>query len=291
MTNTHHPAPSPQVIGFIPSRYGSTRLRAKALQDICGRPMVARVLQGAMEAKTLSRVIVLTDDRRIYDAAVSNGGEALMTPESCRNGTERIAAALEQVGCDIAVNIQGDEPLITGEFIDQAVQPLLDEPDLPVSTLACRLTDCAELDNPSFVKVVCDKRMNALYFSRSTIPYAGFHTAICNAPERPVEGWWKHYGIYVYRAEIVKLMMTIEPSFLELSERLEQLRLLENGYRIRVVEVPPRLISVDTAEDLERARAFFKAHSSQLTAYSLQLTAHSLQLTAHSSQLSVKSSK
>lgn len=224
-------------------------------------PMVARVLKGAQEAKTLSRVIVLTDDQRIFDSAVSFGGEAMMTPESCRNGTERIAAALEKIDCDIAVNIQGDEPLITGDFIDRAVEPLLCEPDLKVSTIANPMTNCSDLENPSMVKVVCDRNMNALYFSRSPIPYAGFNEKLCTSPRGDLQGYWKHLGIYVYRSDVVKAIPKMEPTFLETAERLEQLRLLENGFKIRVVPVPPRLISVDTAEDLEKVRAFVKAQS------------------------------
>jgi 3-deoxy-manno-octulosonate cytidylyltransferase (CMP-KDO synthetase) len=293
--------PNDSVIGFIPSRYGSTRLPGKPLQDICGLPMVVRVLQGAQTAKLLSQVMVLTDDRRIYDVVVQNNGEAMMTPESCRNGSERIAWALEKLPCDLAVNIQGDEPLITGDYIDTAVRPLLDNPTIPVGTIACPFQKVSkvsevsslksqvsslkskvqslksnvneinkvnedygidEFNNPSMVKVVCDRQGFALYFSRSPIPYPGQQSSVVSCQSSVIghqssvigHRFLKHLGLYVYRSEVLKIMSKAEPTPLELEEKLEQLRFLEMGYRIKVSMVPEGLISVDTQEDLDKVR-------------------------------------
>lgn len=245
---------NPIIIGFIPARYASARLPGKALADIAGLPMVVRTLQGASQAKTLSRCIVLTDDRRIFDAVTEHSGEALMTPVSCRNGTERIAYALDQIPCDIAVNIQGDEPEITGEYVDNAVAPLLDDDSLDISTLVCPVKDEDELYDVSANKVVLDLNGFALYFSRSTIPYP-CHTDFSGGG---YEKWWKHIGLYVYKSEVVKALMQTEPTFLETAEKLEQLRMLEMGYRIKVVKVNEALIGVDTSEDLEAIRRRFK---------------------------------
>ena len=244
------------VIGFIPARYASTRLPGKALEDIGGLPMVVRTLRGASQAETLSRCIVLTDDRRIFDAVLAHGGEAMMTPESCNNGTERIGYALDEIDCDIAVNIQGDEPQISGDYIDRAVKPLMEDEKVQIVTLACPVSSKEELLNPSAVKLVCDRQGNAMYFSRSTIPYPG-HTDFSN---HDYSRWLKHIGLYVYRSEIVKALLIAEPSFLETAEKLEQIRMLELGYKIRVAVVEKALIGVDTTEDLERVCAFFKTH-------------------------------
>ena len=244
------------IIGFIPARFASTRLPGKALADIAGLPMVVRTLQGASQAKTLSRCIVLTDDRRIFDAVAEHGGEALMTPESCRNGTERIAYALDEIPCDIAVNIQGDEPEITGGYVDGAVVPMLEDETIDISTLVCPVKDEDELYDVSANKVVLDKNDFALYFSRSTIPYP------CNTDfsNGGYDRWWKHIGLYVYKSEVVKALMKTEPTFLETAEKLEQLRMLEMGYRIKVVKVKEAQIGVDTPEDLEAIRNHFKNH-------------------------------
>jgi 3-deoxy-manno-octulosonate cytidylyltransferase (CMP-KDO synthetase) len=253
-----------QIIGFIPARYASTRLPGKPLLDIAGIPMIVRVLQGASQAKTLSRILVLTDDQRIFDTVVKYQGEALLTPASCRNGTERIASVLDKIPCSIAVNIQGDEPLISGKLIDRAVQPLLDDPEITVSTLACPISEAGELSDASIVKVICDRNNYALYFSRSPIPFPDY--LLLNSKGHQIKKgiWWKHIGLYVYYPEIVKLMLFTTPTTLETAEKLEQLRLLELGLKIRVVKVDANLIGVDTMEDLEKARAFFTDEKSKM---------------------------
>ena len=246
-----------KIVGFIPARYDSTRLPGKALADIAGLPMVVRTLRGAETAETLTRAIVLTDDQRIMEAVTSHGGEAMMTPACCRNGTERIAYALGKIDCDIAVNIQGDEPLITGEIIDKAVQPLLKDSAIAIATLACPIIEWEELEHPAAVKVVCDRGGFALYFSRSPIPYRNHSSLVTGQSYSEKVIGLKHIGLYVYRSEVVKDITSAEPTPLETAEKLEQLRMLEMGYGIKVSVISERLIGVDTPEDLEGVRNMF----------------------------------
>ena len=245
------------VTGFIPARYGSTRLPGKALANICGLPMVVRVMQGASGAKTLDRLTALTDDIRILEAITNHGGEAVLTPVSCKNGTERIGYVLDEIPCSIAVNIQGDEPLITGEIIDKAVKPLLEDESIDIATLACPIDSIQETNNPSAVKVVCDIEGFALYFSRSPIPYRDLkNNEVSMETELPLG--LKHIGLYVYRSQVVKAIASAAPTPLELAEKLEQLRMLEMGFKIKVVVIQDELIGVDTAGDLEKIREIFR---------------------------------
>lgn len=244
------------IIGFIPARYGSTRFPGKPLADIAGLPMIVRVYNGAAQAQTLSGLIVLTDDRRIAEAVERYGGEAMMTPESCRNGAERIASALERVPCDIAVNIQGDEPMIRGEHIDRAVEQLVKLPEIEAATLACPIVSRKEFENPSAVKVVLDSTGCALYFSRAPIPFRVDDNPI---PGQPYSFGLKHIGLYAYRSDIVKMIAASEPTPLESAEKLEQLRLLEMGCRIKVEVMDSGLIGVDTPEDLAAVRRILKS--------------------------------
>ena len=249
------------IIGFIPARRSSTRLPGKALADIAGLPMVVRTLRGAETAQTLTRTIVLTDDQRIMDAVTSHGGEAMMTPASCRSGAERIAYALEKIDCDIAVNIQGDEPLITDEIVDKAVEPLLQDSAIDIATIACPIIDREELENPAAVKVVCDREGFALYFSRSPIPFNGHSSlGISHSFSDSIIGL-KHIGLYVYRSVVLKEITSAEPTPLEIAENLEQLRMLELGWRIKVSLVSESLIGVDTPEDLEKVRRYLQTNS------------------------------
>ncbi|MBC8204229.1 MAG: 3-deoxy-manno-octulosonate cytidylyltransferase [FCB group bacterium] len=245
-----------KIIGFIPARYASSRLPGKPLSDIAGLPMIAHVYHGVSQSKILDDVIVLTDDARIKAAVELNGGSAFMTPENCRNGTERIAWAIDNIPieCGIAVNIQGDEPMITGELVDRAAAPLLKDADVDIATLACLIHDMKELRNPAAVKVVCDNNMNALYFSRSPIPHPQ------NIPPEDKDvPYYKHIGIYAYHAKVVKHVTSVEPTPLERAEKLEQLRMLELGYKIAVTIVEHSLIGVDTQEDLDMVRLIFNS--------------------------------
>lgn len=242
-----------QVVGVIPARYHSSRLDGKALADIAGRPMIQHVWERCRAAASLDRIILATDDRRIETAARSFGAEAVMTDPAHASGTDRIAEAARAIDCDVVVNIQGDEPMLDPLMIDEVVEPFRNEPGTQFATLGQLIDDEAELDDPNVVKVVRDQRGNALYFSRSLIPYARV------AGEKEAHPL-KHIGLYGYTKKCLQRFAALDPTPLEKTERLEQLRALENGIPIRVVvtESRSRGIAVDTPEDLESARRLMK---------------------------------
>ncbi|MEE8522365.1 MAG: 3-deoxy-manno-octulosonate cytidylyltransferase [Thermoanaerobaculia bacterium] len=236
---------SESVIAAIPARYGSTRLPGKPLLEIGGRPMIEHVYRRCLRARGLARVVVLTDDERIGEAVEKFGGEWQMTPRDCASGTDRIAYAARDWEAAAVVNVQGDEPLIDPAAVEAVARHLLDHPGDPVVTLAAPATE-AEFAESQVVKVVLDRRGDALYFSRAGIPFSR------NAGQAPR---LKHLGIYGYRRQALLKLAALEPSPLERSEGLEQLRALENGIRIRVLEVEAAEPGVDTAGDLERVKA------------------------------------
>jgi 3-deoxy-manno-octulosonate cytidylyltransferase (CMP-KDO synthetase) len=232
-------ASSKLIVGAIPARYGSTRLAAKALVELAGRPMVEHVWRRARAASGLARVVVLTDDERIARVVERFGGEAEMTPVDCASGTDRIAWAAARWRCDAVVNIQGDEPLIDPAGITRIAHHLAEHPDDPIVTLAAdgRPDD---LDDPNIVKVVLDLGGHALYFSRAGIPH----------PRRPgAAPVHRHLGIYGYQREALLALARLAPTPLERGESLEQLRALEHGLRIRVLTGARPSQGVDTAED------------------------------------------
>lgn len=233
---------------FIPARFASKRLPGKPLADIEGKPMIEWVYERASGASLVDKVVVATDDERILDAVEAFGGLVVMTGEHS-SGTERIAEAVSSSDskADIIVNLQGDEPLIEPETIDAAIRPMLDDPALNIATLKTPLTDLKEIEDPNVVKVVTDQEGFALYFSRSSIPYLNPNS---NSPATS----YKHIGLYVYRRDFLEVFSKLEPTPLELSEKLEQLRALENGYRIKVVETLSNPKSIDTEEDLLEVR-------------------------------------
>jgi len=230
-----------KIIGIIPARYDSTRFPGKPLADINGKPMIRHVWESACKSKLLDRVIIAADDKRIYDSVISFGGEAVMTSKRHQSGTDRIAEAAKNIKCDLVVNIQGDEPFISYKNIDKAVRLLLDDIKLNVSTLAVKIEDKTEIKDPNNVKVVIDKNGNALYFSRSPIPY--------NRNNKKVN-YFKHIGLYVYRKSFLMKFVKMKQTLLEKAESLEQLRILENKEKIRVVITKIDSISVDTPADL-----------------------------------------
>ena len=237
------------VVCIIPSRYASTRLPGKPLIDIAGKPMIQHVVERVRQARRSSRIIVATDDERIAEAVRSFGGEARMTSSDHPTGTDRlaeVAATLPEM--DLILNIQGDEPLIPPQAIDELVAAFDDCPDLPMATLMTPMTE-EETNNPAAVKVVVSLDGHALYFSRSLIPY----------PRNRGPEWrcFKHIGVYAYRRDFLLRFAALPPSPLEVTESLEQLRALENGYRIRVIQTPFRSIGVDTPADLEEVRRLF----------------------------------
>jgi len=231
------------VVGAIPARYGSTRLAAKALAPLAGRPMIEHVWRRASSATGLDRIVVLTDDRRIAEVVEQFGGEVEMTPVECASGTDRIAWAAARWQCGWVVNIQGDEPLIDPDGISRLARHLVEHPDDAIATLAADALD-GDLDNPNVVKVVLDREGRALYFSRAAIPFPR------NPGAAPVH---RHLGIYGYRRDALLALAALDPTPLERSESLEQLRALENGLRIRVLTGARPSQGVDTAEDAAQA--------------------------------------
>jgi len=242
-------------IAIIPARYAATRLPGKPLADIGGKPLIQWVYERAASCSRVDGVVVATDDPRIRDAVAAFGGRALMTSERCHSGSDRIAETLDRIECDRIVNVQGDEPMMAAETIDLAIEALDRDPDCPVSTAAVAIHDRAEWESPHAVKVVTDAGGYALYFSRSPIPNRSRSGPdVAKAGARPVWGF-KHLGLYVYRRRALLDFVSWPPSHLEQLEKLEQLRFLDHGYRIRVVETRYDSVGVDTPEDLERARA------------------------------------
>ena len=234
------------VLGVIPARYHSTRLPGKPLLMIGAKPMIQWVYEAAKTTALIDELVVATDDQRIYDVVVDFGGKAEMTATDHPTGTDRLAEVARRYQTELVVNIQGDEPLIQGSVIDSIIRPLLEDPGLPMSTAKVCLTDSEQIKEASVVKVVTAENGDALYFSRSPIPYPR------NAGQAV---YWKHVGLYGYRKEFLLKYIGLPQSQLELAESLEQLRVLSNGYRIKVVEVEQDSVGVDTQEDLERVRA------------------------------------
>jgi 3-deoxy-D-manno-octulosonate cytidylyltransferase len=236
------PGKGARVAVVIPARYGATRLPGKPLAEIDGRPMIWYVWEKARRAQVPSRVVVATDDERIAAVVRGFGGEAVMTSPTCASGTDRVAEAARGMDEEVVINLQGDEPLMHPSVIDAVAAPLVSDPDVTMSTAALPQDDPAEYAHPSVVKVVVDGRGDALYFSRSPIPHYR---------DAGTGRYRKHLGIYGYRREFLFRVAALPPSPLEEAERLEQLRVLENGYRIRVVDVAHDSVGVDTPEDLK----------------------------------------
>ena len=241
------------IVALIPARYESTRFPGKPLADLAGRPMIEHVYRRAAAAPSVDAVVVATDDRRIADAVERFGGIARMTRASHRSGTDRLAELADDLACDLVVNVQGDEPLIDPEMIEEALGPLVADPGLPMSTLRRRITDLADYTSPHVVKVVVDREDNALYFSRAPIPFTR------GSQDPGVRTAFKHIGLYVYRRSFLLALARLTPTPLEIAESLEQLRALEHGFPIRTVETQHDSVGVDTPEDLERARRLVTA--------------------------------
>ena len=234
------------MIAVIPARYGSSRLPAKALAEIAGVPMVVRVWRQASRSQSLSRVVVATDDERIAAPVRAAGGEAILTSPDHPSGTDRIAEVARKLLADIYINVQGDLPFIAPADLDALAAPMRADHSLAMATIATPIIDENEWHNPNVVKVVCSAAGDALYFSRSPIPFArdgGFPMVAL-----------RHIGVYAYRRDFLLRFAGLSQGVLERIEKLEQLRALEHGYRIRVVASVAPSLEVDTAEDLERAR-------------------------------------
>ena len=236
------------IVCVIPARFGSTRFPGKPLALLGGKTIIERVYEQAGKAHTINAVFVATDDSRIAGTVRAFGGNAIMTSPECASGTDRIAEAVRDLSADIVVNVQGDEPLISPVTIDMTVQALQESPECTVSTPAVELHDHEDFNSPHIVKVVFDPKGHALYFSRSPIPSPVRRDDLTGTA--PLYGY-KHLGLYVYRREALEGFSTMLPSRLETIEKLEQLRFLEHGYRIRVVVVEEDSAGIDTPEELQ----------------------------------------
>lgn len=245
----------PRIVGIIPARYASSRFPGKALAELAGKPMVQHVVERSARARLLDEVLVATDDERIADAVRGFGGNVRMTSPAHPSGTDRIAEVVHDLSCDLVVNIQGDEPLIEPSVIDAAATPLAADAGIEMGTLA-RPMGREEAVDPSRVKVVLDRQGFALYFSRSRIPY--IREDVPPPVERP---YLLHLGLYVYRRDTLLRLAALAPTPLEGQERLEQLRALEHGIRIRVVITEHPSFGVDTPADLERVRGMVREFS------------------------------
>jgi 3-deoxy-manno-octulosonate cytidylyltransferase (CMP-KDO synthetase) len=243
------PPDSTRTVAIIPARYESSRFPGKALALIAGRPMIEHVYR-RVASSSVDLVLVATDDERIADAVRAFGGCAVMTSAAHRSGTDRLAEVAHSLSCDVVVNVQGDEPLVEPQLIDQALAPLAD-PAVQMSTVR-RIAGAEELHDPNVVKVVVDGDGFALYFSRASIPYR----RSAGGAAAPV---YAHVGLYVYRRSLLLQLASLPATPLERTEMLEQLRALEHGVRIATVETTTATVGVDTPEDLERVRARLEA--------------------------------
>jgi 3-deoxy-manno-octulosonate cytidylyltransferase (CMP-KDO synthetase) len=272
-----------KVLAVIPARYASTRLPGKVLAEVAGRPLVWHVWHQAVRASLVDDALVATDDLRVARALAPLDVPVVMTRADHACGTDRLAEVAARVEADVLVNVQGDEPMIDPRTIDAVVRPLLDDPALPMSTARHAIDDPRDVNDPSVVKVVCDRAGRAMYFSRRAIPMVRDAAPPCATGVPPMprsphpnplpegEGTrvaspaaqcpmhWQHVGIYAYRRDAVIRFAALPPTPLEQAERLEQLRALEHGWPIAVVETEHRSIGVDTPEDLQRVRQLLAA--------------------------------
>lgn len=242
-----------EVVAIIPARYESNRFRGKPLAEIAGKPMIQHVVERAKQVSLLTRVIVATDDMRIAECVESFGGEYVMTRDDHVSGSDRLAEAAELVGIsehDVVVNIQGDQPLFPAEVVEQVARPLLEDPALPMSTLIYKIRRKEEINDPNHVKTVFDRDDYALYFSRSPIPFQR------NPDEGIAPTYYKHLGFYAYRKGFLLTFVALPEGEWERFEKLEQLRALEYGYKIKVMLTEHDSIEVDTPEDLKRVEQF-----------------------------------
>lgn len=241
-----------KVIGVIPARYASTRLPGKVLADINGKQMIRHVWEQVKKCRRLDEVLIACDDKKVETAAKKFGAKVVMTSPDLSSGTDRIAAAVKDLNVDVVINIQGDEPLVRPEPIDALADVMLKDPSCVMATVIKRMTDPSELANSNVVKVVLDQDQNALYFSRSAIPF--------NRENQDFKQvlYFKHFGFYAYRKDFLLKFKDLPASILEQTEKLEQLRVLEAGYKIKTVQTKCDTIAVDTAQDLKRVCEYLK---------------------------------
>ncbi len=247
----------PDVVAIIPARYSSTRLPGKPLIDLCGKPMIQKVYEQTQKAKLIDNILVATDHSRIAEVVKSFGGEVILTPTNLKSGTDRIAYAARRIGYGkIIVNVQGDEPMISPKMIDEGIAPLINDRKIQVATLVKKIVKPDDLVNPNIVKVVLDKKGYAIYFSRSSIPFYRSELNISKWHQHFT--YYKHIGLYVYRKRFLLLFTSWQVSALEQAEQLEQLRIIENGYKIKATITNNDSIPIDTIEDVKHVRSILR---------------------------------
>ncbi len=237
-----------KAIAVIPARYESTRLPGKPLKDICGKTMIHRVYEAVVSTKLFDEIIVATDDTRIANEVSSFHGQSVMTSSDCKSGTDRVFEASRSKDCDVIVNVQGDEPFIDDKTLSELLEAFKD-PEVEVASLMTQIANETDYSNPNCVKVVCDNNNNALYFSRSPLPYSRDAVEFTS---------YRHIGVYAFRKDTLGLFVKLNQGKLELIEKLEQLRLLENGIKIRMVKTDYQGIGIDTQHDLDKAIEIIK---------------------------------
>jgi len=242
-----------KVLAVIPARHASTRFPGKPLAPIAGKPMIQHVFERVRRAQLITQVVVATDDARVKAAVEGFGGEAILTRPDHRTGTDRVTEVAAHLPSEIYVNVQGDEPLIDPGTIDLVASAMLEEDSIQIATPCSAIMHRNDIMDPNIVKVVRDFEGNALYFSRAPIPW------VRDAGEAVSARHWKHIGLYGYRRDALLEFPTLPPGELEYVEQLEQLRWLENGFKIRVVETEYDAISVDVPSDIERVESLVKA--------------------------------
>ncbi|MEW6100943.1 MAG: 3-deoxy-manno-octulosonate cytidylyltransferase [Candidatus Omnitrophota bacterium] len=239
-------------IGVIPARFSSTRFEGKVLADIFGKPMLQHVWERAKEALTLEDLIIACDDERVAEVAASFGAKVALTSKGHLSGSDRIAEVINPLDAKVVINIQADEPLIHSTMIDAVASALLNDKDAAMATIMKRISDPRQINDPNVVKVVVDKNNFALYFSRAAIPFLSQTSEIGQAV------YFKHIGLYGYTKDFLFTYRNLPASRLEKTEKLEQLRVLEEGFRIKVIETKYDTLGVDTPEDLEKVRQYFR---------------------------------
>jgi len=241
----------------IPARYGASRFPGKSLARIQGRPMIQWVWEAACKSRLTEQVVVATDDDRIADVAAKFGADVVMTKKSHRSGTDRIAEVADKVPSQLYINVQGDEPLLSASAVDDLIRAMMESPRVPIGTLAHRIESKEEWLSPEVVKVVCNRHQEALYFSRSPLPFQRTFD--------PNARLLRHVGIYAFRSRALAHFVSLKPSALEIAESLEQLRALENGMVIQVIETKYRCLGVDTPADLARVESALRKQARAAT--------------------------
>jgi len=236
-----------EAIGIIPARFGATRFEGKLLADFCGKPVIQHTWENARKSKAIEDLIIATDDKRIYNVAKGFGAKAIYTSKAHKSGSDRLTEAVSSIDANIVVNIQADEPLMHPAMIDDVVGAIQKDKTIQMATLCHRIRDEHELMNPNVVKVVFDRKGLALYFSRAAIPYGSRNT-----------NNYKHIGLYAYTKDFLFTFKSLPQSRLEKIEKLEQLRVIENGYKIKVIETKHDTVGIDTPEDLVKATELVK---------------------------------